>query len=194
MFFNSLTKAIYDALHVIVVDVSHGYVEWKPNQGGFVAAYGLEEGQALHRTCTLDDSQGKKWFLPNGNQLVEAYDYIVFAFNPDTGDVEQGIFTVSGGGIGTAKTWNSMMQMLMVDFGDGTRGNPAKFYRPYMLTTVYAENEYGSWDALEVTPYNDNIDAYEFGTALYMQAAELADSLREGKVNIAPPGEDDIPF
>lgn len=108
-FYNSLTGEDYgDDLKVIVCHFQKVWVEWKPNQGGYVGTYpvgGLEG-------VTGDNYSGLKH---GENDVIETYTYLlVLADHPEAGYL---VFQSTRGNLKYLKSWNTTMMYLRTPSG-----------------------------------------------------------------------------
>lgn len=108
-FYNSLTGEDYgDEVKLIVCHFQKVWVEWKPNQGGYVGTYpvgGLEG-------VTGDVYSGLKH---GENTVIETYTYLVIlADHPEAGYF---VFQSTRGNLKYLKSWNTTMMYLRLPSG-----------------------------------------------------------------------------
>lgn len=108
-FYNSLTGEDYGtAVKVIVCHFQKVWVEWKPNQGGYVGTYPVGELEGV----TGDVYSGMKH---GNNDVIETYTYlIVLADRPEAGYF---IFQSTRGNLKYLKAWNTAMMYLRTPGG-----------------------------------------------------------------------------
>ena len=114
-FYNSITGKDYgDAIDVIVCFFQKVWVEWKPNQGGYVGTYpvgGLEG-------VTGDVYSGMKH---GENDVIETYTYLLIL--ADHKDAGYFIFQSTRGNLKYLKAWNTAMMYLRTP-----QGKPAPLF------------------------------------------------------------------
>jgi hypothetical protein len=136
MFYNTLTSELYgNEIEVIPVKFKKTWIEWEPNRGGFVAEH-------VPGSVFVDKSNFSKWVRPNGNNVVEYYNF--FCLIPDRIDEGLIIFSLSSSAIKHAKKWNSK-----IAYSKLPSGNRAPFYASvWKLKTEMNKNEKGTWFTL----------------------------------------------
>ena len=178
-----------DGIVILPIHYRHSYVEWIPRTsgGGFVADYEISVGQALLDTCEKDDKGHD--ILPNGNQLVNTMEYIVYLLGQD--GPHQAILTMTSTQLRKGKKWNSNIMKPLAP------GVPAPFYaRAFRFTTVPERNAKGSWFgwniALECRMVELKSRGYSWCDAqkFNIECAGFRKLLTDGAVKVAPPTSD----
>ncbi len=148
-----------EGVTVVPCYLSHRYVEWKPREkgGGYVATYHPED--PIVKT-TRRDERGNE-VLPNGNMLVNTYQYFVLLITSD--GPQRCMIAMSASQITRAKKWNTTMQ------AQTARGSKGLFTLPmytftYKLKTTQQQNDKGSWYGWDITK-EDQVDAETFQLA-----------------------------
>lgn len=136
-FYNSITGEDYgDSVDVIVCHFQKVWVEWKPDQGGYVGTYpvgGLEG-------VTGDNFTGMKHQAEDGtiNNVVETWDYLVIL--PDHKEAGFMIFGSTRGNLKYLKGWNTQMMYLRTP-----QGKPAPLFSSiWTLSTGKDTNKKGN--------------------------------------------------
>lgn len=108
-FYNSLTGEDYgDKIKIIVCHFQKVWVEWKPNQGGYVGTYPIGGLEGV----TGDTYSGMKH---GENDVIETYTYlIILAEHPEAGYF---IFQSTRGNLKYLKAWNTAMMYLRTPGG-----------------------------------------------------------------------------
>jgi len=109
MIFNSVTNQLFPAdtgLLVIPCFRQRVYVEWVPRSagGGFVAVHDKVRGAELMLTTVRDADNND--VLPNGNELMDTFEFYVLAADPNTLDWEPAVISMSRTRAKEAKAWN----------------------------------------------------------------------------------------
>lgn len=134
-FFNSVSKAVYgETLEVIVLAFERLFIEWQPDRGGFVAAHNYENAERLAVTKDFG-----KWKTKSGNDLQENYTYFALVCGREKEGIA--VLSLTSTNIPAAKAWNRRLVSTVMTNGEKAR----PFYLRWTLSTVYAENEKGSW-------------------------------------------------
>lgn len=108
-FYNSLTGEDYsDTVNIIVCHFQKVWIEWKPNQGGYVGTYPVGGIEGV----TGDVYAGMKH---GENDVIETYTYLVMlADKPEAGYF---IFQSTRGNLKYLKAWNTAMMYLRTPTG-----------------------------------------------------------------------------
>lgn len=159
---------------VVPCYLSHRYVEWKPREkgGGYVASYHAED--PITKTTRRDDRGNE--VLPNGNILVNTYQYFVLLIT-ESGP-QRCMIAMSSSQVTRAKKWNTTMQ------AQTARGEKGLFTLPmfafkYHLKTVPQQNDKGSWYGWEIVKGDQVSDVETF-----QMAHEFFLAVRDGDVKV----------
>jgi len=162
---------------VIVVPcyVSHRYVEWRPREkgGGYVASYHPED--PVVKTAYRSDRGND--VLPNGNMLVNTYQYFVLLITSD--GPQRCMVAMSSSQVQRAKKWNTVLQ------AQTARGSKGLFTLPiftymYRMRTTQQQNDKGSWYGWDITK-EGTVDVETFQLADDFRLA-----VRDGDVKVRP--------
>lgn len=130
-FYNSVTGEDYgESINVIVCYFDKVWIEWKPNQGGFVGRYpvgGLEG-------VTGDIYTGMKH---GENDVLETWQYLIIL--PDHPEAGYMVFGSTRGNLRYLKAWNTQMENLRTESGK----RAPLFAAVWKLTTGKDQNKQG---------------------------------------------------
>ena len=158
LFLNTVTKKLYKAITVIVLQFEHIILEWKPRAtgGGLVGRHTYEYGMKL----ATDTTQFGKWKTRDGNELQENYVYAALV----CGEEKNGIVCLSFPStfIKTAKEWNRLLVTHIISEGKlkGQRAKP--FYLKWDISTEYVSKPPYSWYIPKVR-FAGYIDQLQYG-------------------------------
>lgn len=147
---NSATKQRWngeEGMYVIPVAFSHRYQAWRPNNGGPADDYGSND--ALYKSLTPNE-KGKR-VNAEGNEVTDACQYFVLVVDPQSGDYEMGVISMSGSQAKKSRQWNSVIANRRIKTPAGTKTPPMFFYA-YKVTTVAESNEQGNWFGWSISP------------------------------------------
>lgn len=176
-----------EGIVILPVYFRHTYVEWiiRENGGGFVADHGMVGGKELLATTTRDETTGRD-MLPNGNQLVNTLEYVVYQLSDE--GYSQAILTMTSSQLRKGRNWNSN---IMKPLG---KDQPAPFYgRAFRFTTVPESNEKGNWFGWAIAFECRFVELLAKGykwcdlAEFNKQCAEFRKLLVDEKLKIAPP-------
>lgn len=183
-FYNTVTGKVYpgDAgIYIIPVKYTRSYTEWRPrndNGGGIVKDHGADP--SVLETCHKD-AKGKD-ITPDGNEVLTAGMYYVYLVDPETGEFEQGVMSLSGTQLKKARKLNSLIAQLRVkNPRTGAMGKVASFYMCYHFTTVPESNSQGSWMGLKIVPHKPTFQLPN-GMDIYRIAKDFREMIEAGRV------------
>lgn len=173
---NSATKQLWDGekgLYVIPIAFSHRYQAWRPNNGGPADDYGSND--TIYKSLTPDE-RGKR-FNGEGNEVTDSNQYFVFVVDPETGDYDMGVMSMSGSQAKKARQWNSVIANRRLKTAKGTVKPPMYFFA-YKVTTTPESNEQGNW-------FGWSISAEEgMPVSAFPNAREILEAARDTKERI----------
>ena len=188
---NVANKAINGEKGIEVVPISYrrAHIEWKKDRGGLVAVHGSDE-KVLEK-CSRGDKG--EYFTDEGNEIVITGEYFVFLIDDD--GYTPAVLSMSKSQFKKARTWNTMMNRLMID-ADGQVINPAMFWTSYQLTTVPEKNDQGSWFGWSFKMNHDAksggiIQNHSQGEEIYLAARNFKAQVAQGDVKVSPESQDD---
>jgi hypothetical protein len=147
---NSATKRRWDGdkgMYIIPIAFSHRYQAWRPNNGGPADDYGSND--AVYKSLTPNE-KGKR-INGEGNEVTDSNQYFVFVVDPETGDYEMGVISMSGSQAKKARQWNSVIANRRIKV-KGNTVSPPMFFFAYKVTTVPESNEQGNWFGWSISP------------------------------------------
>lgn len=148
---------------------------------------GERSSSAVAQTQT-DPDTGNMVF-PNGNELVETFEYFVLILDEHQVPT-QAVISMAKSQRRVGKKLNSLIQGLVVPSpeGNGKYISPPMFYSTYKFTTGPVKNKKGqSWFMWDVVPGRPVLGIPERGRDLYLAARTLHTNVREDKVRVATP-------
>ena len=125
------------------------FVEWvlREKGGGLIADHGLVEGKELLAQTERDDK--KRFILPNGNQLVDTMEYIVFVLS-DEGYVPS-VMALAISQLRFGRKWNTQLSTATITHPSTGEQTPAPlYYRAWSMTTFPESNDLGSWFSYKI--------------------------------------------
>ena len=154
-----------------------------------VADHGSDE-KVLEK-CSRGDKG--EYFTDEGNEIVITGEYFVFLIDDD--GYTPAVLSMSKSQFKKARTWNTMMNRLMID-ADGQVINPAMFWTSYQLTTVPEKNDQGSWFGWSFKMNHDAksggiIQNHSQGEEIYLAARNFKAQVAQGDVKVSPESQDD---
>ena len=186
MFFNTVTKELVngsDGILVIPCHYQQRYVEWKPNQGGFVKDHGMDvkfyEG--------LNKNDKGIAITPEGNEVVRYATFYVLVVKKD-GSFEPAIISLASTQFKKGLTWNTTMRNITLRKKDGTLFTPAMFSHAYRCKSVPENNDQNDWWGWKIekeclTPELNN------GLEILAAAKNFYELVEQDKVKIQIPDE-----
>ena len=164
-----------EGIKVVPCYLSHRYVEWKPREkgGGYVASYHGED--PITKTTRRDERGGE--VLPNGNMLVNTYQFFVLLLT-DEGP-QRCIIAMSGSQVTTGKRWNTTMNSQTGRRKDGGLYTMAMFSSIYTLTSSPQQNDKGSWFGWKIQR-----DGTVADHEILLMGAEFSKSIRAGEITV----------
>lgn len=143
MFCNTATGLILpNPLPLIPCFYAMVYLEWAPRSTGkgLIRNYGTD-ASILDKT-ERDDKN--KAILKNGNFIAETATYFVL-YQDEDGDWNQGFLPLASTQIKNSKRWMSKLKAEKIARADGTKFNPAIYYRSWLASPVEESNNEGDW-------------------------------------------------
>lgn len=199
MFFNTLTKELWDGENegVVVIPSAYtpSYIEWWPRDSnlgkGIFKDHGVDSSILQQ---TKRDEKTNRDTTPRGTEVVRSGQYFVKVVDPETGDTQDCVLALSGTQLKKSRNWNSLIKSLLVDRPDGQgKFNPAPFYMGYRLKTVYESNDKGDWMGVSISSDQPTIH-YPKGGELYQAARQFAAMVSEGRAKAAPVTDVELEF
>jgi hypothetical protein len=166
------------------------FVEWVPraDAGGGAGFAGYQEERPADAREKPD--KPNKWYLPNGNDIVETHYYYGNLLVPELGRIDPCVIGMSSTQISVSRAWNSLMRSIRI----GGSVIPPVWFRAYMMTTSVRQNQHGSWYVWKPT------DQGWVNSQLRKLGKELHDSIASGEKTAADPdvvegvAEQEVPF
>ncbi len=144
MIYDMVNDRVWDGEEGIVIVPVHyrrTYIEWilRENGGGFV----LDHGMAGVELVTKRDDNNRE-ILPNGNQLVQTMEYIVFAL---TGEgYTPSVISLTSSQLRHGRKFNTQLNTAtLIHPATGEQAPAPIYYRSWGMTTFPESNDKGSW-------------------------------------------------
>jgi hypothetical protein len=140
MFCNTATKEVFNKLDVIVLNIEHNLVVWKPNRGGFVGVYPkAKENEIVHSVDGI-----KKY----DEEMNEIYDTINFFCMNANNYSDLFVISLSNTSFKHGRNWSTKIRMLK------SNEKPIGFSYAgvWTIQTVEESNDLGSWYTIGNTP------------------------------------------
>lgn len=140
MFFNTATKQMYKEIEIIVLEISHDLLTWKPNRGGFVGIHPKAKENDIVYT-----RDGIQKYDKDLNEINDTISFFCMNANDPT---DLFIFPLSTTSLKYAKSFSTRIRMLKIN------GSPAHvtFAGVWKIRTTEESNDKGSWFTIGNTP------------------------------------------
>ncbi len=185
-----------EGILIIPVSYRRAYIEWvhRKKGGGFVqdrTPVGPKGQEALQDFLSKCD-RGEKGEIttPSGNEVRISGEYFVFMLD-EAGDYQPYVLNMGGTQMKKSRKWNTIMNQLKVEVGNGERINPAMFYSVFRATTIPERNDQGSWFGWQIIREANTVDM-PHGVQTYLDAKEFRLSIQAGRVSVSQPVTDDF--
>ena len=202
MFMNSVTKRLFKSpLRVVVGRFDRYYCEWKPNRGGFVRQWTVDEVSSSLAKGLIGYNEKRQIVTREGNSVQETYVY--YSILPDFPEEGVVIFSLASSQIREAKKWNRLMLSTNLP---GTNKRAAPYFVVWELSTVEQSNDKGDWYGLNVK-FDSIVDKETYAlvmdarTTLPDKTADMrqleqntAAALPSAPIYEAPIDASDVPF
>lgn len=198
MFFNSITKEVYDGrqgIEFIPVHRTHQYVEWIPRTrgGGFVGTLSPDDpevarargGKAFGKfQIAPKDDQGNRRTDAKPeemNDLMETFNVFGLLVKPD-GSYEPGILTFASTQIRKYREWMHKARMIQIRVPGRPPINPPLFAHVYQIQTVVETKDQYTWYGYKINFRGGSAEAARLPQAdeLYQNSKSLRDMATAG--------------
>jgi hypothetical protein len=169
-----------DGITVVPVHYTPSFIEWKLREagGGLVKDYGAV---APDLPTTRDDKNRE--ILPSGNQLVKSGLYYVFVVDEATGKYKALAMPLAGMQLKKSRNWNTRMKSIRMEGENGTF-TPPMYYHSWKITSVFEENDQGSWFGVNIEPYKPLPELGDYGWGLVKEAMDFKEMILGGQVKV----------
>jgi len=174
MFFNTVTRKIYDGekgIHVIPCHYRLEYQEWADFGTGSGRPENIFAGNSDILSKTTKDANGKDR-LPNGNYIQKTAQHFVII--SDGKSAETALISMYSSQAKISRKWNSMMMSITIDGKDGPF-TPPPFSHIYKLSSVKNTGKGNEWYGYNIQKVGQITDAN-----LYKRAKTFYESCRRG--------------
>lgn len=161
MFFNSVTKQLYDGkegLRLIQCYYRSSFILWQPREagGGFRGEIDSETFDEIYKTGKLININGR-FYVPDAQGNVDpkkneyysdTRSHYVLIVDPQTGELTQAIMPITATQIKSSKALMTLLRNRVVQTPNGKR-TPPTFANVIHATTIPQSNEKGSWSGVQ---------------------------------------------
>jgi len=172
MFFNTVTRKLYDGEKGISVIPCHyrlEYQEWADFGTGSGRPENIFAGNSDILSKTSKDAMGKDR-LPNGNYIQKTAQHFVIISDGKT--AETALISMSSTQAKVSRKWNSMMMSITKDGKDGPY-TPPPFSHIYKLSSVKNTGKGNEWYGYNIQKVGEITD-----TSIYNRAKKFYESCR----------------
>ena len=172
MFFNTVTRKLYDGENGISVIPCHyrlEYQEWADFGTGSGRPENIFPGNSDILSKTSKDAVGKDR-LPNGNYIQKTAQHFVII--SDGKSAETALISMSSTQAKVSRKWNSMMMSITKDGKDGPY-TPPPFSHIYKLSSVKNTGKGNEWYGYNIQKVGEITD-----TGIYNRAKKFYESCR----------------
>jgi len=184
MFFNSVTKRLYDGkagINVVPCYYKLVYKEWNPeSQGAPVNEY-PGNSDILQQTTR----KGAKDYLENGNYIEANGEHYILILDDQQNYVEKAVVYMKSTQFKKSKQWNAMIMNQKRKVNDQVVDLP-RWSQVYKLTSVLESGKSDrSWSGYMVNHVGDvNQEVYQIGKAFH-------NDVKKGDMQVAPDGAEE---
>lgn len=178
-FCNTATGQILPApLSLIPCFYAMIYLEWAPRASGkgLIRNYGTD-GSILDKT---ERDEKNRNVLSNGNYIAETATYFVLMQSED-GDWSQAFLPLTSTQIKNSKRWMTKLKAEKLTRADGSKFNPAIYYRSWLANTADESNNEGDWKGWTFEP-GDPINEIDPSKELLAACKIFCDQASKGLV------------
>lgn len=196
MWFNTVTKEVYEAIDFIAAITKHVFVEWEPRDekgnlpadvanGGFIAVH--EPESELVKTAKAASVEFGVYTTPDGKDLVETYYVFGTAIDPKTGDEIEAMIAFASTHIKSYQSWQTTARTQMfVNKNTGTKQPYPLFSHLFRLTSEKVEKGGNKW-FVPVVNYAKGTAAesrFPAGAPEVARAVEIAKAIMQGTAKV----------
>lgn len=182
---NTLTNQFVkgeEGAYIVPVKRKVIFLEWGDikNGGGLKNNFG-EDPTVYDRTPR--DAEGKKTREIDGvkTEIVKTHEVYAYIISKDFKEVSTAVLSLSKSQEKSMKDWNSLIRLLQ----DPKTGKQLPEYAGlYMVTTVPASNDKGSWFTYKFASAGYSLAIPGIGTKVYDQAKEFNKTITENKIKV----------
>lgn len=174
----ALNKILSNPLPLIPCFYAMVYLEWAPRDSGkgLIKNHGINA--AILDKCERDEDN--KNVLPNGNYIAETATYFCL-YQDEDGDWRQSFLPLASTQLRSSKRWMSVLRNEKVPRADGTKFNPAIYYRSWLASPTEESNAKGDWFGWSFEP-GDPINEIDPSKELLAVAKEFCRQAKAGLV------------
>ena len=181
MFFNTVLNRVYDGeqgVDIIPCYYCRRFVEWRPDNGGYVASHEVTDPIVGTATRGADNND----WLPNGNYIENTAQFYCIVLDPELGP-QRVLLTMTSTQLKKARKWLTQAQSLTAKGKNGMYVLPL-MSQVYHARTVPENNDQGSWFGWEITRSRGLNPEVEEDKELFEMALAFAHSVKAGEVQV----------
>ena len=181
-FVNTATGKLYsgeEGIVLVPITKRHTFIERTTKKEGdkFLIDHG--NNVELYNTAEYSETE-KRNILPNGNVIVEVFEYFCFIVDESTNSFEPIVVRLKGSQRESARRWNTLMSGIRVETPKGPQ-RPRIYYMSYKAKATTKSNEENTWYVPKFENYMSVLN-FPNGEAMYIAAREFAEQVSEGLV------------
>lgn len=176
MFFNSVTKRLYDGkagINVVPCYYKLVYKEWNPeSQGAPVNEY-PGNSDILQQTIR----KGAKDYLENGNYIEANGEHYILILDDQQNYVEKAVVYMKSTQFKKSKQWNAMIMNMRKEI-NGKKTEMPRWSQIYKMSSIMERNKTYSWPGFVINHHGDvSADVYKTGKQFY-------ETIKKGDVKV----------
>ncbi len=190
--FNTATGKVYPKTFIVIPCVFQKvYLEWTPRAkgGGLVANLGNDpvclEGTSRDPNTGRDVNEA-------GNEIVQTNNHYVIVVDEETGEMEQGVISMSSSALRISKGWNSKVASVTAKHPQTGKVIPMPpYFYSYSVKSVNQRNDKGNWETWQIEQdkkLQEMKGGYDFGAA----AKNFREIILSGKTKLQETSQDPI--
>lgn len=191
LFVNSVTEELTDEVLLVPVAFQRKYMRWQPRElgGGYKGDFAPSAVETGAVEGLVKSEEGRYYIggvdPKKNDQLKDTRMHFVLVVRPD-GSWTNALISMSSTQIKKSKRWLSRIQGIVMKGPQGMF-NPPSFSHVYKAKSLRESNDKGTWYGWDIEMVGPVQDA-----DLYAAAKAFHKQIVEGKVDIAPPVNDDL--
>lgn len=162
MFFNTLTRALYDGkekgVYIVPCFYERKWLRWTPRErgGGFKGEVSAAQVAAMRAEGRLVEVENRLLFKgPDGaadpkrdDKVSDTRVHYILFLDQETGIARMMVMSLGSTQIKKSRMLNALLSDVQFERADGSRFNPATWANVVRATTVGESNEKGSWSGV----------------------------------------------
>lgn len=189
MFLNSVTNELMKEVLVIPCAFERKFLRWAPREdgGGFKGSFSADDVLTGKIEGITYDEDNRMTL--DGDLLADTRLHYALVTPKDKTSWQPALISMKSTQIKKSRRWLSRIAGIEMTRADGSGTyNPPSFSHIYSIGSVKEENNEGTWWGFSIDLFGQ-VDSIN----LYAKAKVFHDNVVQGKVEVAPPSEDDAP-